>query len=211
MAAFLFTWTLTGFTSLSRQDRVKTLQNWRDSRIPLIRSVFQNMKKLILISYLKADKLALAAMEYPSHAAIPDPGKPATTSTVDERFYQFTFEDFSSTPAPGLIELEADVVIVGSGSGGGVVAARLTTEFPNKRIVIVEKGEFVPPDQLPVPMDAYKRLYDGTFGAFLTTDNKGAIMAGSSWGGSGVVNYAGALEVGSCHDRLPSMTYSYSS
>lgn len=111
--------------------------------------------------------------------------------------HRFTFHTFLRDREPAL--LEADIVIVGSGAGGGVVAAKLaglTVQGGRKlKVVVVDRGECVPIEQLPVEQTEIQRIYDGPSGAFTTKDGKGAILAGSTWGGSTTVNYSGSLEV----------------
>ena len=111
--------------------------------------------------------------------------------------HRFMFHTFLGVRDLAL--LEADVAIVGSGAGGGVVAAklaRLTVQGGRKlKVVVVDRGECVPIEQLPVEQTEIQRIYDGPSGAFTTKDGKGAILAGSTWGGSTTVNYSGSLEV----------------
>jgi choline dehydrogenase-like flavoprotein len=44
------------------------------------------------------------------------------------------------------MELEYDVVVVGSGAGGGVCAATLSQQ--GFKVLVLEKAEFVPPDEV---------------------------------------------------------------
>jgi glutamate dehydrogenase/leucine dehydrogenase len=115
------------------------------------------------------------------------------------------FHSFSQTEEV----LDADIVIVGSGAGGGVVALKLAGL--GKKVVVVEKGECILVEQMPVEQLENERIYDGEGGAFVTADGKGTILAGSNWGGSTTVNLLGSLEV-SCADsnerRVGLMEYS---
>ena len=74
------------------------------------------------------------------------------------------------------VTLEADVVVVGSGAGGGVVAAELARA--GRRVVVVEAGPFV--DEATMPrdeLDAYGRLYLN-HGLLSTWDGAVTMLAG---------------------------------
>ena len=59
---------------------------------------------------------------------------------------------------PSRSSLEADVVVVGSGAGGGVMAKALAEA--GRSVVVVEAGPFVPEPAMPrAEIDAFDRLY----------------------------------------------------
>jgi choline dehydrogenase-like flavoprotein len=87
--------------------------------------------------------------------------------------------------------LEADVCIVGSGAGGGVVAGELAAA--GKSVVVLEAGGYYDDcdfDQLE--LSAYQRLYLNG-GPFPTADGQIAVVAGSCVGGGTVVNWTNCL------------------
>jgi long-chain-alcohol oxidase len=85
-------------------------------------------------------------------------------------------------------ELACDVVVVGSGAGGGVVAAGLARAGLD--VVVLEKGGYAAErDFTHQEGDAYRELY--LYAMTLTTDDLGCrIIAGSTLGGGTVVNYS---------------------
>ena len=90
------------------------------------------------------------------------------------------------------IELEADVVVVGSGAGGGAVAAELARA--GRSVLIVEAGPFV--DEATMPrdeLDAYGRLYLN-HGLLSTWDGAVTMLAGSGVGGGTLVNWMTCLD-----------------
>lgn len=89
-------------------------------------------------------------------------------------------------------QIETDVVIVGSGCGGAVAAKNIAEAGLN--VVVVEKGIWVPTDQLPLLEDeAGNKLYEGC--QYLTNANGTAsLLAGSTFGGGGVVNWGASLQ-----------------
>ncbi len=85
-------------------------------------------------------------------------------------------------------ELACDVVVVGSGAGGGVAAAELARAGLD--VVVLEKGGYLAErDFSHQEGDAYRDLY--LYAMTLTTDDLACrIVAGSALGGGTVVNYS---------------------
>lgn len=90
-------------------------------------------------------------------------------------------------PADRAIELDADVVVVGSGAGGGVIAAELSRA--GRSVVVLEAGPFVPEPEMPTnELDAFDRMYLD-HGLVSSWDGSVAILAGGSLGGGTTVNW----------------------
>ena len=85
-------------------------------------------------------------------------------------------------------ELSCDVVVVGSGAGGGCAAAQLAGEGLD--VVVLEKGDYYGESDFEhVESEAYRKMY--LYGMTLaTTDLSVRIVAGSTLGGGTVVNYS---------------------
>jgi choline dehydrogenase-like flavoprotein len=84
-------------------------------------------------------------------------------------------------------ELEADVVVVGSGAGGGVIAAQCAQA--GKRVLVLEMGQYrSEADFHGLELPGYFELY---YGGGLLGSESGSIatLAGSTLGGGTVVNY----------------------
>ena len=65
---------------------------------------------------------------------------------------------FDTGPADEPMTLDADVVVVGSGAGGGVVAADLASA--GRDVLVLEAGPFVDESTMPSDeLDAFARLY----------------------------------------------------
>ena len=83
--------------------------------------------------------------------------------------------------------IDCDVVIVGSGPGGGCVADYLARE--GLEVVVLEKGSYFAPNELHhLEPQTTRDMY--LYGMTLATADQGCrIIAGSTLGGGGVVNY----------------------
>lgn len=88
-------------------------------------------------------------------------------------------------------EIECDVVIVGSGAGGCVAASVLAKA--GYAVLVLEKGAYVPPDQISnLEADAFENLYE-SHGLLTTSDGAIMILAGSTVGGGTTVNWSCCL------------------
>src|SRR4051794_5891298 len=94
-------------------------------------------------------------------------------------------------PTTDELVLEADVCVVGSGAGGGVIAGTLAGE--GKQVVVLEMGGyFNEADFNQLELWAHQNLYLG--GGLLATDTGSvALMAGSNLGGGTTVNWTNCL------------------
>jgi choline dehydrogenase-like flavoprotein len=164
------------FSARTPPERERYLTRWATSPIPLKRKAFQALKRLAtVLGYTMTDGTApnpaWAALGYPGPLA-PPPAipKPLRPHSVD---------------ADGT--LDCDVVVVGSGAGGGVVAGELAAA--GKSVIVLEKGSYAnEADFTHREADALGRLYDA--GGLLTTHDLGLlILQGSCLGGGTVVNY----------------------
>ena len=94
------------------------------------------------------------------------------------------------TVPPGEAALEADVCVVGSGAGGGVIAARLAEA--GMRVVVLEAGGyFNEADFDQLELTAYRNLY---YRAGLAATVEGAsLLAGACLGGGTTVNWTNCV------------------
>jgi choline dehydrogenase-like flavoprotein len=179
-----------GFRDRSPADRERVLLGWAYSRLPLRRSAFQALRKLL--TFLAYADPGPPGSPNPLHAAIgyvPD-RPPVTPALSPIRPLEIHVAPPGSDDA---ITLEADVVVVGSGAGGGVVAAELTRA--GRSVVVVEAGPFVDEAHLPTDeLDAFGRIYLN-HGLLTTWDGSITMLAGTAVGGGTLVNWMTSIAV----------------
>ena len=103
-----------------------------------------------------------------------------------------TTPDLTLTEPEGGAELHADVVVVGSGAGGGVIAGELAAA--GQRVIVLEMGQHHPDAELGrSELWAYKNLY--WCGGFTATDDGNVqLIAGKTVGGGTTVNWMNCVQ-----------------
>ncbi|KAJ3271024.1 hypothetical protein HDV01_007105 [Terramyces sp. JEL0728] len=91
------------------------------------------------------------------------------------------------------VQLECDVVVVGSGCGGGVLAAELSKAGYN--VIIVEKGSYVHPSDYSLEEKASFSSYYEKEGGYYSEDGGILILAGKTFGGGSAINWSASLEL----------------
>lgn len=164
---------------LPPEQRAALFEKWSQHDLPTIRKAFQALKKLITFAALAYD-----GTSNDWHSRIGYTGAKA--------IYQFP-----SAPSSMAVEkqvtktLKADVVIVGSGAGGGIMAMVLAEAGFN--VLVLEKGKDIAYDQMPMPeAQALAGMYEGG-GLCTSVDGGVGLLAGSCLGGGTTVNWAASI------------------
>jgi hypothetical protein len=160
--------------------RQQIMQNWSRSYLPLIRKFANTMQRLTIQTWAR-NSLALGpVLGFPRAPAHGKPGKG----------FDYEFLQFPPGAEPEIVE--TDVVVVGSGCGGGVCAKNLAEA--GHRVVVVEKAYHFPTEHLPMSeSDAAIHLFmDG--GLRASDDGSISLLAGQAFGGGGTVNWSASLQ-----------------
>jgi choline dehydrogenase-like flavoprotein len=178
------------FQDLDAPARERLVLRWAGSPLPLRRSAINAFRKLLtFIAYADpgapgAPNHARAALRYEPD----DPPLPQVLTSIAPL-------EIDRAPAPVAeepIRLEADVIVVGSGAAGGVVAADLARA--GRKVLLIEAGPAVDESTMPRDeLDAYGRLYLN-YGLLSTWDGSITMLAGSGVGGGTLVNWMTCLD-----------------
>lgn len=179
------------FRDMDAPARERLLLRWAGSPLLLRRSGVNAFRKLLtFIAY--ADPGAPGAPNHLPQALgyvrddPPLPSLPAAIQPLD-------VDRSSPVGHEAPLHLEADVVVVGSGAGGGVVAAELARA--GRDVLVIEAGPFVDESRMPRDeLDAFGRLYLN-YGLLSTWDGAITMLAGSGVGGGTLVNWMTCLDV----------------
>jgi choline dehydrogenase-like flavoprotein len=168
---------LKSFGSLPQAQRERALLAWGDSRMPQRRAVFQALRKGALLFYYMLP--GPGGSRNPAWDAIGYDGPLGRLESAPPKALQIT--------EPGSDgKLECDVVIVGSGAGGGAAAGVLAGAGLD--VIVVEAGDYYDDQDFEgSELGAITRFYMGAPTA--THDQSVGLIAGSCLGGGTVVNY----------------------
>jgi choline dehydrogenase-like flavoprotein len=198
---------LAPFHTLQPAVQDAMLHAWGDSVVPQARTLFQLLRRLTLVTHY-ADVRSHTTIGYrgalhtrePAVAwegpAVESPADEATRSPIARANAKWRAPVASSTIPAGVVtastvgarpETSADVIVIGSGAGGAVAAARFAEA--GKRVIILEAGEFVTSDQFTEHEgDMTARLY-AEGGLRATDDLAVSMMQGAAVGGGTTINW----------------------
>jgi len=167
----------------------------------------QEAREAILHGFMDADPAALAGLSglraltfllfygipdpatgrNPNWEAIGYPGPRAVPPTPEEAPKTIAI----TRPDTDALTLTADVVVVGSGSGGGVIAGKLAGA--GRDVVVLEAGGYYnESDFNQLELWAYENLYRAG-GLAQTAEGQVALMTGANLGGGSTVNWTNCL------------------
>ncbi|KAK6259932.1 Glucose-methanol-choline oxidoreductase [Theobroma cacao] len=193
---------------VERREKILIKWSWKVHPLPL-RAVFALIKTYCLFIFFSmtdenSGNPAWKAIGYQvdnrQKKAYPQ-GRPLQKGIIetmhedDSTFVQSLTEkglQVMEDPEHNVYKIKCDVVIVGSGCGGGVAAAVLASS--GQKVVVIEKGNyFAPQDYTSLEGPSMSELYES--GGFLTTMNgKIMILAGSTVGGGSAINWSASIK-----------------
>ncbi|MGI8512480.1 MAG: FAD-dependent oxidoreductase [Solirubrobacteraceae bacterium] len=173
-----------GFGAAPQEAREQILHGFMDSGPEALAGVSAFRGLTLMLFYAIPDP---ATGTNPNWEAIGYPGPRSAPPSPDQAPKTIAV----TRPVEDAMTLEADVVVVGSGAGGGVIAGKLAGA--GKQVAVLEMGGYHnEADFNQLELWAYENLYRG--GGVTATDDGGiALMAGSNLGGGTTVNWTNCL------------------
>jgi len=180
ISGFIFTGKWQAFHQMPFAIRERYFQKLANSPIMPLRKGFNAIKKLTcFIFYADTDQY----FPNPTWEAIGYPGPLSKAPNKPKSIFPLSYN------AP--TEVNCDVVVVGSGAGGGVLARELAEA--GKDIIVIEKGAYKnEADFNQKEGEMITQLYEKS-GALSNNSGSIAVFAGSCLGGGTVVNWAGTI------------------
>lgn len=164
------------FTRLDRSEQPEAFRRIELHRLSTVRRGAKALKSLIASAWVTTEDLsepptAWEAMGYPGPAG-PPPQRPRTIRTAE---------------IGGDTRIKCDVVVVGSGAGGGTAAGVLAAA--GLEVVVLEAGEYRNESHFThLEAEAYRDMY--LEGALKSTADGGIhVLSGATLGGGTVINY----------------------
>ncbi|KAI1260643.1 long-chain fatty alcohol dehydrogenase [Xylariaceae sp. FL1019] len=177
LGSFLSSWSWTTLYDQSLARREMVLRTWQKSWLPIWPMLAKSFTLMAKICWAQSEPLLAELSGYKNY----NREQCQAAAAHDFKFIQFD-------EGHEMVFLDTDVVIVGSGCGGSVWA-KVLAEAGHK-VLVVDKGYYVPPGQLPVSVDCLDYLFQQ---GMQSSDGSLALLAGSCWGGGGTVNWAASL------------------
>lgn len=171
-----------GLVDLPLAARERALRRMSLSALPMLRQGFSALKRLAHFIYYSVPQADGLNPNWPAIGYTPAP-PPPSPEEAPKRIRTEAIE--------GDVTLTADAVIVGSGAGGGLIAARLAEA--GKDVLVLEKGgyysesDFSGSEALMTPQLYLRR------GTLATSDLGIIVLAGSALGGGTLINWSTSL------------------
>jgi len=184
--ALLFTGSTTPFHSLSVRSRLQILKGWEEAYLPVYQTIFRSVSVLGRAYWPRVSTSLKQLISFPH-----TPVNHSFGEAYPFSFVQFPPPQFEKRDMPEMIE--ADVVIIGSGCGGSVVASVLAKA--GLSVIVADKSYYWAPQYLPMSeTNGMSNLFMN--GGITTSDDSTmSVLAGSAWGGGGTVNWSASLQL----------------
>ncbi|KAF2744005.1 long chain fatty alcohol oxidase [Sporormia fimetaria CBS 119925] len=178
--ALLLTGYMTPFSAQPFHVRESILHSWQTARIPAIRGLYRSLTMLTKQTWTRTSPTLRKVIGVPRTPMNMIPGK-----GFDYAFLQFPAGEVPET-------IETDVVIIGSGCGGGVCAKNLAEA--GHKVIVVDNGYHWTPDHFPMEESVgWNNLFMNQ--SFIASDDSSmSVLCGETWGGGGTVNWSASLQ-----------------
>lgn len=172
------------FHELTQKQREAAFIKWSTSQTASVRKIYKSFSMLICATFWLNPYGFNSAIGYPGT----DPAAKGSRFT-SRKFPDYDFLEVSEE----ISEIkEFDTVIIGSGAGGSVAAARLSRL--GYKVLVIEKGHHYDQSELKFEQqDGYNNLYELS-GGMLSEDSSIYVLAGSNFGGGTTISWSASME-----------------
>lgn len=166
-------------SQMNISEREIILQSWATSRFELRRKAFQGIKRLALfLAYANQPNRE----KHPAWDTIEYSGPPGG-GNEPKRIVPYEITDNRS--------LSCDVLVIGSGAGGGVVAGELSEAGYD--VMVVEKGGYYSEEDFTGnELEASETMFE-KYGSLTTHDTALVVLAGTLLGGGTTINWSASF------------------
>jgi len=167
------------FTDLTQEEAERFLLAMSNSRLPLLRTGFQALKRLATFLFYSLLDVGGENPTWPAIGYTSSPRSPASPPAL------------RLTPVAAPARFDCDVCVIGSGAGGAVVAAELAAA--GRKVIVLEAGAGLQaPDFDQRELPGLQNLYLDS-GLSASNDLGMAILAGGALGGGTTINWQTSL------------------
>src|SRR5687768_11439716 len=180
LGSLLLTWCWSPLNQYPLEVREGVIKSWRVGNMRGMRALSKTLATLVARANAVHNGLLHQLSGYTN---VPKDWRPV-------KGHEFIFTQVAAGSEPHVIE--TDVVIVGSGPGGGLTAKDLAEA--GHKVLVVDKGYWYPPSHLPMTQAAGCQLLFAVGGTQISDDGGVVTLSGSTWGGGGTVNWSVCLD-----------------
>lgn len=169
------------FSEMTPRQRERVLHSWRLSSLNLRRKTFQALKRMTMFLFYGVTDETGRNPNWSALGYTPPPN-----SVPEEPVSKIEPLDIREDTV-----VHTDVVIVGSGAGGGVVAGQLADAGID--VIVVEKGGYFAEDNFDGDeLTSTRNMYENK-GLVTSRDLAMMVMAGSTLGGGTTINWSASF------------------
>ncbi|CAH2353640.1 putative long-chain-alcohol oxidase [[Candida] railenensis] len=187
----ILTNSLTPIRDMTLKEREDLLNSWKSSPLSIKNKLFKLFYSLSILAFtFFVPEIHNEAIGYPGREVrevLYEGQQLAKNDTFRYEMLSPPSQDGNELYIPGV-----DVLIVGSGSGAGVVAHTLANE--GYKCLVIEKGQYYSRSDFNfTDKEGIDKLYDQG-GCISSSDTSTTVLAGSTFGGGSTVNWSASLK-----------------